>query len=367
MDEAIPQLVKSEYSPRESWKDKPFSKEDAHFFFKGIHELSELFTEERPKGMPAYFQHPKYRSAYLLYFLPLQAAKFLTLFSLHPAAFEAALDHGRKNGILRIADLGSGPGTASLSFLLLLLQQKLKTGEQLPQIELDWFDTNESIMKDGKALVDQLSNCFPKLRGRVHVNIHVTPWWKSPTLLAQKELSLTFMGHILNESSAPQRDSSSFWKMILEQTGGGGTLLVEPAARKPSQILSFLRNQFFESELIENDPTRLWGPCLHSGECPLTEGRDWCHFSIPTQIPGEWFKGFSEALSTERQWVKFSYLWLTSLQYRSQRQHPSARRVISDSLSQGPKPTVLLCEPQTPGRWTSPTRNSIYRGDIVNI
>src|SRR4051812_38508454 len=73
IDEAIPQLVKDEYSPRESWKGKPFTKEDARFFFKGIHELSELFTEERPKGMPPYFRHPKYRSAYLLYFLPLQA------------------------------------------------------------------------------------------------------------------------------------------------------------------------------------------------------------------------------------------------------------------------------------------------------
>ena len=68
IDEVIPQWVKTHYSPRESWKDKPFSKEDARFFFKGINELSQLFTEERPKGLPPYFQHPKYRSSYLLYF-----------------------------------------------------------------------------------------------------------------------------------------------------------------------------------------------------------------------------------------------------------------------------------------------------------
>src|SRR5689334_3916352 len=107
VDEAIPTWVKKNYSPRDSWRDKPFSQEDAKFFFKGIEELSDLFTEERPKGMIPYFQHPKYRSSYLLYFLPLQAAKFLTLFQFYPAAIEATLDHGFKTGVIRIADLGA--------------------------------------------------------------------------------------------------------------------------------------------------------------------------------------------------------------------------------------------------------------------
>src|SRR5688500_7744702 len=83
VDEAGPALVKSRYSPRESWKTKPFTPDDARFFFRGVSELSELFTEERPREMPAYFQHPKFRSSYLLYFLPLQAAKFLSIFRLH--------------------------------------------------------------------------------------------------------------------------------------------------------------------------------------------------------------------------------------------------------------------------------------------
>src|ERR1700746_3744114 len=75
-DEAVPAWVKTHYSPKESWKNKPFSREDAKFFFRGVDELSEIFTEERSRGIPDYFSHPKYRSAYLLYFLPLQAAKF---------------------------------------------------------------------------------------------------------------------------------------------------------------------------------------------------------------------------------------------------------------------------------------------------
>src|SRR5258708_1057160 len=86
IDEFIPSYVKSNYSPRESWKGKPFGKEDVQFFCKGVMELSELFTEERPRQMPAYLQHPKFRSAYLLYFLPLQMAKFITVFQMHADA-----------------------------------------------------------------------------------------------------------------------------------------------------------------------------------------------------------------------------------------------------------------------------------------
>ena len=97
-DELLPSWVKTHYSPRESWKGKPFSTEDAHFFSKGVGELSELFTEERPTKLPDYFAHPRYRSGYLLYFLPLQAAKFLTIFEIHQAAIQAALKDGFEKG-----------------------------------------------------------------------------------------------------------------------------------------------------------------------------------------------------------------------------------------------------------------------------
>jgi SAM-dependent methyltransferase len=365
-DEAIPAWVKKTYSPRDAWKDKPFTPEDVRFFFKGIEELSELFTEDRPKGMPAYFLHPRFRSAYLLYFLPLQAAKFLSVFQLFPGAIEAALHHGRKAGVLRVADLGCGPGTASLALLLLLLNHKLKLGETLPPVELHWYDTNRDIMDDGQGLVEQLSNSFPKLRGKVTIHTHVTPWWKSPATLPES-LSLTFMGHLLNESTAPQREVDTFWRNLFHRAHGGGTLLIEPAARRPAQILSELRNTFFAAELVEPSATRIWGPCLHAETCPLTTGRDWCHFSVPTQIPGKWFKSFSHSLGSERHWLKLSYLWMTARDYPSPKPHALLRRVISDPLNQGPRPMFLLCEPEAPLRWTYTGKAAPGRGDLVKV
>jgi hypothetical protein len=71
-DEIIPAYVKQHYSPNASWKEKPFTRQDAMFFIKGIRELSDRFTEDHESSSEDYFGHPRFRSSYLLYFLPLQ-------------------------------------------------------------------------------------------------------------------------------------------------------------------------------------------------------------------------------------------------------------------------------------------------------
>lgn len=369
IDEVIPSLVKKTYSPRDRWKDKPFSKEDAKFFFKGIEELSELFTDERPKGMPSYFQHSKFRSSYLLYFLPFQAAKFLTLFKLHPEAIRAALKHGSEKGTLRIMDMGAGPGTASLAFVLLLLSSEYRNLPLPPIIEFHWFDTNLTIMKDGMSILDLLLAQYPELQEKVRINTYEQPWWKAPFEI-QEDASLVFMGHVLNENPAVLRQQVGlpFWKKLFQKAQGGGVLMVEPAAKQSSQLLSQLRDEFIESNLVKNSPTQIWGPCLHAGKCPLAQGRDWCHFSVPTQIPGQWFKTFSLGLGSERQWVKYSYLWFASTAFPSPEPKEDLRRVISDPLqTANNQKTILLCEPTTPRRWPMPPHQNLYRGDLIHF
>lgn len=378
-DEAVPAWVKQHYSPKESWKGKPFSKEDARFFFRGVDELSEIFTEERSQGIPEYFSHPKYRSAYLLYFLPLQAAKFVSILQLHPKALEAALAHARKEGVFRVLDLGAGPGTASLALLLQLLQIATHSGEELPPIQLQWVDTNLNVMRDGKNLLDQLASQFSRLRGKVQIEIKDAPWWKGAQVFP-KPCSLILMGHVLNEASGPKipRDLeeepenvqwSRPWQDIVSIAQGGGTLIVEPASKINSQFLSRLRNVLL-GEVAEKAQSSIWGPCPHAERCPLTEGRDWCHFSIPAHVPGNWFAEFSKALSSERQWLKFSYLWLTA-QGENAARAPAPpvdqRLVVSDVLTdpRSGDTSVLLCEPDQPGRLSVPRITKIKRGDWV--
>jgi len=375
VDQTIPELVKQKYSPRESWKNKPFTQEDAHFFFKGIEELSERFTEERSRGVLNYFLHPKYRSAYLLYFLPLQAAKFLTLFDQHKEAMEAAVEHGLKQKVLRIGDLGAGPGTASLAALLWFLNWADKKKLDLPKIELLWLDTNSTVMDDGRALIESLSDGFPKLRGKVHLDTVRAPWWEVNRYVKNQPFSLLILGHVLNEAAGPvssQTDDArrekwfKLWSSLLELSEGGGTLVVEPASRKTAQNLSLLRDQLFADSIINNEDPRLWGPCLHTGICPLAGGRDWCHFSFPTQIPGRWFREFSKGLGSERLWLKLSYLWIASAAYPANVADSRARRVISDPLGED-RSTVLLCEPEIPMHHKIHSRSKIFRGDLIKL
>lgn len=373
IDELIPSFVKANYSPRESWKDKPFTAEDARFFFKGVNELSDLFTDERPSELPAYFNHPKFRSSYLLYFLPLQAAKFLTLFQMHPQAGRAALEHGRRTGKLVIADLGAGPATASIAWLLWAMNESQKPGaEPLPPIELHCLDTSHAILEDGRKLVEALAGNFPRLRGRVTVHTHVLPWWKGASVLPE-ETSLQLFGNVLNESALPSSvrsrgaGAAGVWSELLGKAKGGGALFVEPAFRRASQLLSKLRDEWFEAGILPAEPTAIWGPCLHAGKCPLAEGRDWCHHSVRAELPGKWFRIFSKGLGSERQWLKFSYLWSASTDSPAPSPAKNLRRVLSDPLNQrGPHgDMVLVCEPEVAARVRLPVGKRIFRGDLL--
>jgi hypothetical protein len=389
-DEAIPSWVKKTYSPKESWKNKPFSEQDAHFFFKGIEELSELFTEDRPQKLPQYFRHPKFRSSYLLYFLPLQASKFITAFQLHPDAIQAALEHGEKQGHLSVIDLGAGPGTASFALIMHLLEMSRKSKREFPRIEFHWVDTQTGMMKEGEGLLQSWVALFPELHQRISVKTHTSNWWEASKNLP-KETSLIFMGHVLNESAGPALPTRStddeesieaevkpneawlktWHNLVGERAQGGGLLCIEPAAKQPSQLLSALRDHFFASGLVEKSVQSLWGPCMHAGRCPLSQGRDWCHFSIPTHIPGKWFTEFSKGLGSERLWVKFSYLWVASQGFKAPTSDKNSRRVISDPIfeeatHQGPR-FVLLCEPERPGKLRLRPGQNLWRGEVVKV
>ena len=362
VDELIPQYVKEAFSPKESWKNKPFSDTDANFFFKGIEALSELFTEERSKGIANYFKHPKYRSSYLLYFLPLQAAKFLALFDMYPDALNAAVEHGHETGVLRVADLGAGPGTASLSLLLKVAQLP-----HPPKVEFIWFDVQSNVMKDGIELITRFTDNFQSLRGRVDVKAYTVPWWKSGETLGKEDLSLVLMGNVLNEGQLITSHHDLFWSKIFGRIQGGGVLMLEPAARGPSQMISKIRDYLFEKEWFPKEATSVWGPCLHAGACPMSSGRDWCHFSVPSRIPSRWFKRFSILLSSEKQWLKFSYFWLASASKPAPLPTVSQRRVLTDPLNQGPRATVLLCEPEVAHKWTISADFKPRRGDLIDI
>ncbi len=371
LDELIPQFVKNRFSPNESWKNKPFSQDDVVFFSKGLLELSDFFTEDREKAkLPNYFTTAKFRSSYFLYFFALQGAKFLTLFERYPAAIDAAIAHGKETGTLRIVDVGSGPGTASIAFLIFVLEklagplQKNKAPRKLTlpfKIQLVWIDHNATILKDGQAMLNALFEYFPEFEGSIDLVTDARLWWKHPNGF-QFESSIVLFGNVLNESSDDPRIYLSGLLPFLKKIKGAGVLMLEPAFKSASQRLSQIRDELM--------PHRLWGPCLHEGKCPLAEGRDWCHFSVPAELPGTFFKKFSIKLGSKREWLKFSFIWVAENYEKdkklilAEQTQPKFVRVVSDPMRTPRGNQNQLCSPNTI-TWIKTPMRPLYRGDVI--
>lgn len=361
-DDFLPSWVKRQFSPRENWKNKPFTQDDGRFFLKGVRELSDIFTEDRSRKLKDYFNHPRFRSSYFLYFVPLQAGKFCTLFSRHEDAVGQAIQASSRGDELVLVDLGAGPGTASLALLLTLLGRS----EKLPsRIRFHWVDQNEAILRDGRRLIEEVVDHFAELRGKVSVELHISPWktwarkWKGP-------IHLLLAGNVLNESSGTAEDLEP----LVRQTSGGGALFMEPAFKASAQGLSQIRDALFESEILPASGASLWGPCLHAERCPLSQGRDWCHFSVFLKTPGKWFEFFSKGLGSAREWQKYHYLWLAAPDSPAPEAARDLRRVVSDPLvkaSNAKVKQVLLCEPERPGRLDLTGLQRLWRGDLVDL
>ncbi len=361
LDQLIPAFVKSRFSPQESWKSKPFSQEDVAFFSKGLLELSDFFTEDREGSkLPNYFTTARFRSSYFLYFFALQGAKFLTLFDRYPLAVQAALNHANETGVLRIVDVGAGPGTASIAFLILILDE-FKKEKKLPfKIHLHWIDHNETILKDGEIFLNQLLEHFSDYDGDIKLTTEARAWWKHPGDF-KYESSLVIFGNVLNESSNDPRIYTQGLVPFLKNPQGAGVLLLEPAFRSASQKIAQIRDELM--------PHPLWGPCFHQEKCPLSEGRDWCHFSVPAELPGTFFKKFSIKLGGVRDWLKFSFVWIASknsekIVASSPKSKLHLLRIVSDPMQTPRGLQNQICLPERVGFVATP-KKPYHRGEVI--
>jgi hypothetical protein len=366
LDEVIPAFVKERFSPSASWKDKPFDKEDVNFFSKGLLELSDFFTEERTeKRLPNYFTTGRFRSSYFLYFFALQGAKFLTLFDRYPDAIKAMLDHAAVTGKLRIIDVGAGPGTASLALLVYLLDglKNQKTNKlDLPfTIELVWIDHNETILKDGQILLSKILSIFPEIEGDVELKIEARPWWKHPKNF-DFDAGLVIFGNVLNESANDPKVFLPGLTPFFKSPKGGGVLMVEPAFKSAAHRLAQIRDELMARE----EKLPIWGPCFHQLKCPLAEGRDWCHFSVPTQMPGAFFRKFSIKLGSVRDWLKFTFVWIAAENSQKQARPPKYLvRIVSDPLKTPQGSSNQVCRPEKVQYIPTPYK-PVYRGDVIS-
>jgi len=191
--------------------------------------------------------------------------------------------------------------------------------------------------------------------------------WRKHRLLESEQYDWLLFGNVLNEISPNSPEAQMRFdrgmKLWMQKSGVGGALFIEPAFRTSGQLLSQIRDQLLEGE----KKPQIISPCLHSGRCPFASGRDWCHFSVLAKVPGKWFIYLSKGLSAEREWLKYSHLWLTfDDRTPVKKPLPNERLVLTDSLIKNPKAPqlYLLCEPEKAGRLQlSPSQPKLHRGE----
>lgn len=330
-DATVPQFVKERTFAGKPWALAPFTEKDFQFFVPSVRELSQQFTVGRGKKLPNYFTEERYRTAYLLYWLPFQAMKFRKVFERHQAHLMELLI---QKSTLKVLDLGAGPGTASLALKLFIESLPMKRKIKL---EFTWVDKDKKILEMGSNLAKHIG-----------INPRTIPsdWTRyNPA----EKFDLVLIGGLLNEAyGSIHVDLAPEW------------IFLEPAIQEVSQNLITQRKK-----LIEKNEFHVVGPCLHEKQCPMATGKNWCHFSFHQPSSGKWFNAFSNELGSTRHWVKFSYLWVS---HKKQIVKPELRLVVSDPLNEktGGK-SVLLCEPMRPNRYRLKAEQKLFRGDIIAV
>lgn len=260
-------------------------------------QLSNLFTKERKILPSQYLNNKSLRRAYILYFLPSNIYKIhlpLKELSLHPKKILS-------KKLLKILDLGSGPGTTILGILDFFSNQK-----KMPSLEFTAIDSvaeNLSIAKDLFKLFTENINIDASLK-TFKINIE-----KAGTI-PQDTYDIIILSNILNElfynDEKKITKRVSFLTTIIDKflSHDGNCIIIEPALRETSREMLEIRDS-----LVKNG-FNIYSPCLTDEPCPaLLNPKDWCHEDIPW-TPPVIIKEIDKLTGLRKDSLKFSYLVL---------------------------------------------------------
>jgi len=302
---------------------------------EGVRRLSTLFTTGRVglSGHPVdYLADPQARRSYLLYFFPVNYAKVAHLLKEMPALPLRPL---------RILDIGSGPGTASLAVLdhLTGLDQACLQGSDLIAM-----DRNRQALDDVTAIWDRVTNrravrplctlrtvCADIVRSDA-----AAPW-------AEGSFDLIMLANSVNELFGSARDPLAervgLLTTLLQALAPDGTMMiVEPALRSTTRALHQVRDR-----LVADGAATVYSPCLHERPCPaLARPDDWCHEERPW-MPPPVVRDMDRAVGFIKDALKFSYLLLRRDGLTIAARRPDVYRVVSEVLVMKGDRRVWLC------------------------
>lgn len=312
LEEAIKKYLKEAYLPPHRAKTPGWTYHDLKFFYSGVDDLSTVYTEERGSIPKDYLNKKEFRTAYLLYFTLINAAKVWH-------ALSEAQKFLPQKGSLKILDLGCGPATASLACADFFKDRPL---------EIFGLDQNLRVQKDGYQLWNRMRN--PKQSLKIQ-SIALHPKNIAP-LIRGKNFDLAIASNFLSELDFNSQIAIS--KEVLKESKN--FIIIEPALQKTTRALMQLRDR-----LLRDRRAFILAPCLHQQNCPMLAAnkRDWCHFYIDWKCP-LLIREIDELIGNRHDYVKMAYMVL------SRQPLPMSQnlwRVVSSPLISKGKKEFILC------------------------
>jgi ribosomal protein RSM22 (predicted rRNA methylase) len=308
------------------------SKNEMNSLVSDVIRLSRLLTSEREDLPAAYLKDERLRNAYRAYFLPSNLSKIhkpLQDLSLHSRALFSKAK-------LRILDIGTGPGTASLGALTFFSQQERKQ----PQLEFTAVDQVAGNLKIAEALFSSCGTTHELEASLKTVRSEIEGLGN----LVHGHFDVIILSNVMNELYAREESRTekrvSILNTILKRCldDDGSCIIIEPALRETSREMLEVRDGLLEQGL------NVYSPCLFSGKCPaLANPRDWCHEDIPWDPPAL-VKEIDKLTGLRKDSLKFSYLVLRrdGLTLKDVA-HENSFRVVSEPLVSKGKREFFVC------------------------
>jgi SAM-dependent methyltransferase len=198
--------------------------------YEEIEQMRRWLTDSRSKRPSGYMNMPKAFSAYAAFHLPLHLPKLYWVLE----------ERGRRifpKAPRRVLDLGCGPGTLTLSYILFA-----SDAGWLPPETVDLVDFSKRALDGAERLVNSIVT--PKTRVRTH-RVHLQDRFG---LKGKFQADLILLGHVLNEWGNGPRSRSQkmeFLERIIAENlaPGGRVIIVEPPLREPTTDLMWIRDR----------------------------------------------------------------------------------------------------------------------------
>lgn len=318
---------------RGNGNDAPLNKSEVTRVGKALLNLQRGLTGSRNLVGVNYMQDEATLGAYLLYYYRITYRQ-ITL------AFDSFISKTslKEKPLIRILDVGSGPGPASMAMVDTLIDHGVKE----ETITIDMIDVSAKAFSLAKTL-------FTSVHPKVQVSTKVSSLEKTDSK-TRGQYDIIVASHVLNELWKKAPDALKKRAALLNElsknlTEGGVLLISEPALTVTSRATLSLIPSLLETNL------RIIAPCPEAinetRSCPLflrgASDKATCHASIASDFNGDVLR-LADAAQLTREEVKMTFLAL--LKTKEERKgRKEELRIVSDAmLNKSGRIRYLLCD-----------------------